>query len=131
MSLRKEDRRYYAGESGTDDFAAFLPIAMKAVDRIDPRSDREKRVGQAQDFLTGLFAHPDLRRLLQSQGLGIQSDPRENEYFYYYDITKSGDKIGCFAVDKYSAEIYMTDKDEVQIGSFRGLTGVETIVKKN
>ena len=131
VSLLKSDRLFHLAEAQSENLEDLLPAIVAAIGRVDPRSEREKRVGQSQQFLVETFEKTDLVRLLESKKLLIDLQPRENEYFIYYDIKNDQQKIGSFAVDKYTAEVYMTDKDEVQIGSFRSLTGAEPKVKKN
>ena len=77
-----------------------------------------------------VFKDINFIRLLESVDIKINLITHENDYFIYYDILHNSEKIGCFALDKFNYKVYITDKDEVQLGAVNSLSDLNMSKKK-
>jgi hypothetical protein len=130
FTLEKEDGLFTVGDQSTESPALFLALAAEAVDSLDVRSDWQKNLSRTVSDLLKVFADDDFLLLMESAGLSILPQPRENEYFILYDIVQGAEKIGSYAVNKYTSEIYLVDKDEVQMGSLRQMANIGPAAQK-
>jgi LCP family protein required for cell wall assembly len=120
-SIKKSDKSYSFNNKPVVSFDALLHEFISTLENIDTRTVREIGLEQAQNELEAVFKDLNFIRLSESVDIKINLITHENDYFIYYDILHNSEKIGCFALDKYNYKVYITDKDEVQLGAVNSL----------
>lgn len=85
----------------------------------DIRTQDQKRFEKSINDLDLLSTDSAFKDYLSDKGFSISDTVREdNDYFYYDIISESAKtKIGSFAVQKVSGEIYLTDHEEIPLSS--------------
>ena len=111
VTVEKHDFSYTINSQVVDSFDELLLEFISALENIDTREEQEINLEQAQKELEAILKDQNFIRLLESIDTKISFLTHENDYFIYYDILQDSEKIGCFALDKYNYEIYITDKD--------------------
>jgi hypothetical protein len=129
--LNKQDGIFMVKDRSSQTMDIFLFLAIDVLRELDTRSEREKMLVEQQKFITQVFEDPGIRKIIGDKGLEVVTLPRENDDFFYFDINNEEERIGSLALDKYSLEIYLIDKDEVQICSLRRLDDIGLNEKKN
>jgi hypothetical protein len=104
---------------------------VRTLDELDLRTNQEKLVYEKHKFLVQAFQDAGINAILEEKGVAVSTVPRENDYFLFYDIYRGEERIGSFALEKYNQDIYLLDKDEVQLSSLKSLTQVTIDEKKN
>ncbi|MBN2351766.1 MAG: LCP family protein [Spirochaetales bacterium] len=102
-----------------------------ALDALDARTAAEKRADAVKASLEQSFREPDFAAACKGASMETVATPRENDDFYLYDVRHRGGKIGAFAVDKRTAEVFFVDKDDVVIASLRSVSSGSEFKKKN
>ena len=131
LLLIKRSGAFAVAGKNAQSFDEFLPMAVRTLDELDMRTDQEKLVHEKHKFLVQAFQDAGINAILEDKGVSVSTVPRENDYFLFYDIYRGDEKIGSFALEKYNLDVYLVDKDEVQLSSLKSLTQVSIDEKKN
>jgi LCP family protein required for cell wall assembly len=108
-----------------------LPAAFSSsLAGLDARTATEKRAGAVQASLEESFREPEFAAACAEASMEVAAAPRENADFVFYDVRHRGGKIGAFAVNKRTAEVFFVDKDDVVIASLRSVAGGSEFKKK-
>lgn len=132
IGLVTKDNSFYIGDRRFGKFEDLLREFEKTVSSVDLRNETEKMVEKVRFDFQKSLVDKGFSTYLASRKMNVSVTPREDYYFYYYDITVEGRKIGSFAIDRFGGDIYLMDPDDVQIGSLQAvMEGIDTAVKKN
>lgn len=122
MGLEKNKALWILGEKTYQDKGEFLSAAIAAIEGLDLRSPEEVMIQEAKDILETLRRDDGFLAYLKSEGLSLTRQPREDLYYFYYDLLDAGRKTsGSFAVQKNSGELYLMDKNDVLVTSLKTL----------
>jgi hypothetical protein len=104
------------------DFDTFLSAFIQKLDDLDGRTDEEKSLDAAFDLIKSIIKKGGVENVLDSYGLKVRSQTRDDDDYYYFDILSTeNNHIGAFAVLKKEGEIYLTDSDDIVISSIKTL----------
>lgn len=135
MGLNKKTLEYFVDDNLFTSYSSFLVELIRTIKKIDTRSEKKKLVMEAENKFYAILDDPAFKTLLETKGYTVSRKPRIEHYYTYFDISdQNGNKAGTFAIDNFTYEMYITDKDEVQIGSLQSLLdsrNEESTVKKN
>ena len=130
ICLLKEDNRFTIAGAAVENKDELVGFLVQKLEEIDTRPELERRVAESGVRLNEIFLEQDFKRLMDSRGLSVDSQPSDDDYHIYYDILMKGEKLGSFAINKFTAAVYITDRDGVQIGSLQSFSG-PAVKKKN
>ena len=104
--------------------------AREQIEAMDVRSPEEIRIGELLIEMRGITADTGFSDFLESRGLSIVDDGREDSDYYYFDLYfGSEQRIGAFGVQKFVGELYLVDHEDVPISAL--YANSITDVKKN
>ena len=87
---------------------------------IDDRTPREIAAAEAIKRIKTVSEDPAFQTFLSENGLQMNSQPRENGDYFYFDLRKeNGERYGAFAVLKKHGKIYLTDREDVVISELK------------
>ena len=124
--LLKEDNRFAIAGNTVINEDELVELLIRKLEEIDPRPELERRVAESDFRLNEIFHEQDFKRLMESRGLTIDPEPKQDDYLVFYDILMKGERVGSFAINKFTAAVYVTDSDGVQIGSLQSFSGPST-----
>jgi len=120
--LDKRENAFFLDGKSYRSFTTFHEDLLDKIKGLDTRSGVEKKIDTLKKEIKELGVDRGFRSFLQSKDLTINLDGREDDEYFYFDLnTKSGTPIGSFAILKHSAELYLMDRDDVLICSFKTL----------
>jgi hypothetical protein len=131
LLLIKRNGVFAVSGKNAQSFEEYLPLVVRTLDELDMRTDQERLIQEKHEFLIQAFKDAGINAILEEKGVAVSTVPRENDYFLFYDIYQGEDKIGSFALEKYNLDIYLLDKDEVQLTSLKSLSQATIDEKKN
>ena len=118
MVLRfdKNTGTYFIDDAAFTSYDSFVNALLEQIPELDVRSSEEKLIEWNKEEIAGLAFDEGFLSLLAAKDLSIESVPREDSDYFYFDILNdAGARIGSFAVQKMIGEIYLMDKDDVPI----------------
>ena len=130
LVLQKQSGVFAVGGSTAANIQGYVPLVAAALRELDTRSEREQMLQERRSFLTQTFQDTGISAILEQRGVTVSVEPREDDYFFYYDVQQGEQRIGSVALEKYNTEIYILDSNEVQITSLKTLSQNST-EKKN
>jgi hypothetical protein len=122
MILRfdKTTGTYFVNDSAFTSYDSFINAVLEKVPELDVRSSEEKLIDWNKEEIAGLAFDEGFLSLLAAKDLSIESVPREDSDYFYFDLLNQNDaRIGSFAVQKMIGKIYLMDKDDVPISDIR------------
>ncbi len=130
VSFDKMRGTFLIGERKIDPPETLPAKLAAALDALDARTAAEKRVDAVKASLEQSFREPEFTAACRDASMEMAASPRENDDFYLYDVLHRGRKIGAYAVNKRTAEVFFVDKDDVVIASLRSVSGGSEFKKK-
>jgi len=132
LGINKADLSYFINNQIFTDLGQWKEKLINTINELKILNDQEQQIISSHKKLLSIFKDRAFSSLLDSNHLSIIQTPREEHYFTHYDIiAESGDKIGSFAVENFTGEIFIMDKDEIQISSLNALADIEQLNGKN
>src|SRR6056297_1819025 len=125
--VRFQDAHYFVAQQTFKDYSDFQEEFKKGISKIDSRTPQQKSVARALERIETLSKDKAFQALLTKNNLSMDSTPRKDGDYYYFDIYKNDNDThyGAFAVLKKHGKIYLTDHEDVVISA------LETINTKN
>jgi hypothetical protein len=133
FGLDKKTLEFFIDDKKYRMYDEFSKKLIQSISEADTRDETQKVIDSYGEEIKSVLSDKAFKTLLEIKKLTMSTIPRDDYYFIYYDVTDaSGKKAGSFAIDKFHPNIYLMDKDDVQISSLTALVdpGSEE-VKKN
>ena len=132
LGVNKSDLSFFINNQNFDKINNWKEKLLKAINDLKIVADQQDKIKNSHKQLQAIFKDKAFLSLLDSNHLSIAQTPREEHYFTHYDVfEKSGTRIGSFAVENFTGEIYIMDKDEIQISSLNALADLEQLYNNN
>ena len=111
------------GKGVFTDYGIFIEALASRLAELDLRDEDDILLDAPKEKISSLYLDPEYGGYLESLGLSLSSEVREDNDYIYYDILRNdGTKLGSFSILKKLGEIYLVDSDEVPVTSLRTLT---------
>ena len=108
--------------NGRQGFEKALRELISSATEFDPRSPGDIAEEDSRIKILELSKDQGFAAYLKTLDASISGDFREDHYYYYLDIIDENNRnYGSLAVQKHTGEIYLMDKDDVVITSFKTL----------
>jgi hypothetical protein len=131
LFLDKIAAHYRVLDKEYPDFPSFQDGVRSVLSDIDMRTPQEQLTDRSLEDIRSLFDNDAFSRYLEENDYTLSSEAREDSEYFYFDISRAEEgRLGSFAVQKISGELYLMDEDDVPLTSFRKLF-LETDIKKN
>ncbi|MFW5811380.1 MAG: LCP family protein [Alkalispirochaetaceae bacterium] len=92
----------------------------------DLRSEQELAVDRRVEELRLLFEDPGFQSYLDTLGLSVEEEPRDQNGYLYFDLSETdGSPAGSLAIQKLNATVWVMDEDDVPLTSLRRFGGSE------
>ena len=113
---------YELGTKKYEDYSDFYNSLKQFLLDSDIRTGEIKVVDVAKEKVESILSADSFLSYLKQNNLLINLTPREDNDYFYYDISKeSKEFIGSFAVQKIIGDIYLMDTDDIMISSLKYL----------
>ncbi len=132
FNLNKLTGSFIVEDKVYDSYEKFTTALSRLIPNIDIRTPEEVSADKAKERIDKIISDSAFKALLSGKKLHIAGIRREDNDNFYYDIlNKKNELLGAFAVLKYSGEIYITDREDVQICSLESILSRNEVEKKN
>ena len=133
FSIEKSSNSIFIAGTPVESTASFLRMFTDVLESADARTAEQILIDGALERVQSLRNDGGFSSYLASLGLVLAETPREDNDYYYFDITGGeGGRIGSFAVQKMLGEIYLMDEDDVPISSLKARSlPIDSDEKKN
>jgi hypothetical protein len=129
LSYRKGT--FFVGKEPFDTIETFERALEQALANADTWTSKELRLDSILTSLRTQMKDSGFQRYLQSKKLKISDRGRENEEYRFIDLLEEkGTRIGSIGIQKIKGEVFLFDKDDVPITSFRMFSFPSPMIEK-
>ncbi len=122
LVLSKKENVFVLGDRKFSNFDSFMHAVAEKIPELEIRTQEERELQKQKEALERFFLDDGFRAFLDSKGLRIANEIREDAEYYYYDLVQGdGTRVGSYGLQKFFAEVYLMDSDDVPIGSLKSL----------
>jgi hypothetical protein len=132
LGLNKENLDFTVCTQLFEDYEKFEKHLMQALKDLDTRNQSKINIDEIQMDMKSVFSATAFRDVLFSKGMNIDNENRESKEYIHRDILdRAENRIGSFAIQKRSGEIFVLDSNDVPLCTLGSLLEEPEKQKKN
>jgi hypothetical protein len=115
ITIQRKDGTLSFNDKTYNDTGALLPDLLNKLKEVDASSELQKMVNERRQELEKIFQEDAFKEMLKTDGLTIESNPREEYNKLLYDVKNSDKKVVFSFAIELSSGIFKVIKDDTEI----------------
>ncbi len=114
------------------EFGEFEKQLMDLIEKLGGQDYKQSKIIEIQSNMNHVFESTAFIEQMRANGMRTAERNRESEIYIHYDVVDETDRrIGSFAIQKESGEIFLLDREDLPICTLQSLLSATEDEKKN